>query len=121
MVPDFAGGAVPLSLRPKGITHMPRIIGQLLKIEQVPAYTDRATGEVKREAFPRLHVLEGHKVYEVNVARDYAAAGKPIPQENTPVDLSVEVRTYVSRGNAQMVFDLLDVLAPAQHADRKAA
>jgi hypothetical protein len=94
---------------------MPKIIGQLLDIEQVPPYIDRKTGVQEREGFPRLHVLEGRAVHQINVdARKYVG---PSPTIGTVIEAEVEIRSYVSRGNAQMVFDLLrfEERKPAAH------
>jgi hypothetical protein len=97
---------------------MPKIIGQVLDVESVPAYVDRKTGVVERESFPRLHVLEGRQVHQINVeARKYQGA---LPKTGEQIVADVEIRTYVSRGNAQMVFDLLGYHS-AQPAAHKAA
>lgn len=81
-----------------------KIIGQLLKVEQVSPYADPKTGEIVRPAFPRLHVLDDIKVRQVD-ARQFTGE---LPHPG-PVDLDVDVRAYNSRNGVVVAFDLLGV------------
>lgn len=84
---------------------MPQIAGHLLEIEDVPPYVNRDTGAIERDAFRRLHILDGREVIGVRVPNDF---GKPLPAPG-PVLVAVRVRAYLSRGQANLSWDLTDV------------
>jgi hypothetical protein len=75
---------------------MPRIVGQLVDVEHVEPYADRRTGEVLRQAFTQLHVLDGREVFKVRVGDSFGELPKP----GQEVQLDVSLRPYVSRGTA---------------------
>lgn len=86
---------------------MPQIVGHLLDVEDVPPYVDRATNEIKRDRFTRLHVLEGRDKYEVSVPRDFAGT---LPQPQTgPHAFAVRIRAWASRGGASIGYDLTGI------------
>jgi hypothetical protein len=80
------------------------LTGQLLEIEHVPPFE---RGEFKRPAFPRLHVLDGREVYPVDIdPRTFADA---LPSVGSRVEIALEPRAFVSRGNATIAYNLVSV------------
>jgi hypothetical protein len=94
-----------------------KIIGQLLDIEPVKAYVDNKTGEVVRPAYPRLYVLDGRESVKVEV-REFDGT---LPTVGQTVDVEVRPRCYVSRGDANMVFDFVRFNPVAAAEARKAS
>jgi hypothetical protein len=88
---------------------VPKIIGTLLEIEQVrPRSFKRGDGElVELRGFPRLHVLEGRTVHEVDIDPD--TFDGTLPAADKPVDVDVTVRAFNSKRGVQVIYDLVRI------------
>jgi hypothetical protein len=74
---------------------MPRIVGRVLKVEDVPPYVNRQTQQVERAGFTQLHVLEGVKVERIRIPQNFPHS---MPKQDDEVSVEVAVRPYVQRG-----------------------
>lgn len=74
---------------------MPRIVGQLIDVEQVAPYANRQTGQIERAGFQQLHVLEGREVFKIRMPATFAGS---LPSSGSEVTVEVSVRPYVQRG-----------------------